>query len=158
MAGNTLAQPITLPQVPTITPTTDLMPIIPRGQPSSQGVYSSPAEVTVTSQYSKSTIAAGAAVPTGSGQVVAGYNNYFGNYQSLILLEPATTLTYAYFTMASAPSDGSTQCMFSTATVTTTILQAITGQTLNNGITAMTANTRYCYTYSLSNTTWDRSM
>jgi hypothetical protein len=85
------------------------------------------------------------------------YTFTFGDNQAELLLEPATTLTYEYITLAPNPGDGMRQCVYSTAAVTSVYLSASAGQSLNNAITTLAANARNCYTYSLSNTTWDRS-
>jgi hypothetical protein len=86
-----------------------------------------------------------------------GFSLTFANGQSVMALEPAGTLGTGTITMAANPVDGQNACFFSTQTQSALTLAANTGQTINNAITAMTANTRYCYIYSLSNTTWDRT-
>lgn len=88
---------------------------------------------------------------------VTGFNYTFANNQTKMLFEPAGTLAAGYVTLAAAPVDGQEACIFSTAAVTAFYLTANTGQSINNAVTALVANTRYCYTYSLANTTWDRS-
>lgn len=152
IGGIAYAQSIVLPTVSTINYANDRVQVIPGGQPGAQSVYVPPQEVTATSGYIK------AAVPVGSASTLnPGYINYFGSYQSLFLLEPAATQATATFYLSALPSDGTTNCMFSIATVTSATINGLNSQTVSNGITAMTANTRYCYTYSASNTTWDRS-
>lgn len=92
-------------------------------------------------------------------KVVAGtgFSYTFGNYQSEMIFRPAGTLAAGYVTMAPAPVDGARQCVFSTQEITAFYANANTGQSINNAVTALAANTRYCYTYSQSNLTWDRS-
>lgn len=82
----------------------------------------------------------------------------FGNAQSMLSINPAGTLATGTINLAALPVDGQMACIFSTATQTALTLQVPSGSTatLNNAITAMTANTRYCYQYSASNTSWDR--
>jgi hypothetical protein len=82
----------------------------------------------------------------------------FANQQSYLILNPAGGLSTLTVGLAANPPDGQRACIFSTQTVTTLTLQAqTTSQTINNGVTSLTANTGACYTYSSSNTTWDRS-
>ncbi len=68
-----------------------------------------------------------------------------GSVNGTITLTPPA---YAY--------DGQKNCMYSKGGIGTLTLQASTGQTLNDAITAMTAATRYCYSFSASNQQWDR--
>lgn len=142
---------VLVPTVPTVNPTLDLIQVIPNGQPTAQSRYASIGEVTSTSIYTRTSVASGAAFS------VAGYNNYFTTYQADLLLDPANTMPWVYFTFSTAPSDGQKQCFFSTATGTAVVFGATTGQTVSNKITALTANTRYCYTWSLANANWYRS-
>ena len=88
---------------------------------------------------------------------VTGFSYTFGNFQERMLFNPAGTLSAGTVTMAPAPIDGGDACIFSTQIVSSLTLNANTGQTINNAITALSANVRYCYTYSLGNKTWDRS-
>lgn len=143
LGGIALAQ-VSSPQVSTIHPTTDLVQVVPNGQPSAQSVYATPAQITATRGYYKS-------VPASS------FTFTFGNSQSVASFKPAGTLAYGYITFAANPSDGTEACFFSTGAVTTLYLSANTGQTLADAVTAATANTRYCYLYGLSNATWNRS-
>jgi hypothetical protein len=59
--------------------------------------------------------------------------------------------------LAAAPSDGARECVFSADIVTTLVVSANTGQSINNAATSLAANASACYIYSLSNLTWDRS-
>lgn len=142
-AGLTVAQSITAPQVQTVNPTTDLLQIVPRGQPQAQSFYVTPTGLTSTSGYYKS-------IPT------TGFTFTFGNQQIWAAFAPAGTLNAGYVTFAATPSDGARECVFSTQILTNLILAANTGQTLNNAVTTLAANATVCYLYSASNTTWDR--
>lgn len=149
IGGLAYAQSITLPIEPNTNQSLDVIQVIPNGQPSVQSQYATPAQITSASVFTK-------AAPTTAAS--NGYVFYFTNNQHDMLFEATATMLYLYIYLAATPQNGAQECFFSTQTVTTAYPTALTGQTLNNAITAMTANTRYCYTYSSSNTTWDRSM
>lgn len=154
LAGLAIAQ--TVPQVSTLNPTADRVQVVPNGSPGVGNVYASPAQLATTGYYVKKTTAqftAMTAANVGNGS----YSFTFANYQGELLLDPGGTLAYAYVTFAPNPSDGARACVFSTGTVTALYPTANTGQTVNDAITAGVAATRYCYTYSASNLTWDRS-
>ena len=88
---------------------------------------------------------------------VSYYLSYqFSNDQSQMLFGSGSTATYAYIVLPATPINNQQACIFSVPAVTTLYLYAY-GKTILNGITAMTAATRYCYTYSLANTSWYRS-
>jgi hypothetical protein len=70
------------------------------------------------------------------------------NGVSRLLLTPAGTLATGTITLPANPVDGQEVCLYSTQTQTALTLSANTGQTISNAITAMTANTRYCYDYA----------
>lgn len=148
--GFAFAQVQPIPTVSSINPTTDLIQIIPRGQPSAQSVFATPAQLATQEQYVKLNMTA--APP------VAGYTQTFANSQSDVMLLANATISYFYFTFAPNPSDGARECFYANQTVTSAYPTANTGQTVNssNTITSMTASTRYCFLYSASNTTWDR--
>lgn len=137
-----LAQ-VNAPQVSIINPT-DLIQIIPLGQPSAQSKYATPAQITSQSGYYKS-------APS------SGFTFTFANSQSTAAFDPAGTLAYGYVTFAPSPSDGAQQCIFSTAAITTVGLSANTSQTLADTVTTLAANGKVCYLYSKSNATWNRS-
>lgn len=94
-----------------------------------------------------------------------GFSYTFGNFQADMILAPAGTLAAGYITLAQAPVDGAKNCLFSTTAITQLNVCTNSGagannctQTaINNAATALAANAKVCYTYSLSNTTWDRS-
>lgn len=86
------------------------------------------------------------------------YRTYtFSDDNAQMLFTPSGTVSYAYITLAAAPINGQQACVFSTAAITTLYLAGSGSQTVANAITALTANVRNCYTYSLANTTWYRS-
>lgn len=88
---------------------------------------------------------------------VTGFNVTPGNEEGERMLRPAGTLLAGYVTMAPSPVDGRRWCVFTTQTITNLYLTANTGQTLQDAVTTLAANARVCYTFSLSNTTWNRS-
>lgn len=138
------AQSYPPPQVTNIGPT-DLIQIIVGGRGSAQNVYATGALVTAQKGYYKS-------IP------LTGFTYTFGNAAtSLAVFNPAGTLSTGAITLAASPNDGEDACFFSTGAVSTLTLAANTGQSINNAVTAATANVRYCYLYSASNSTWDRS-
>lgn len=97
---------------------------------------------------------------TNSGSTAAnsiGYLDYVGQYVTEVLIEPTTTQPYTYQYLTAQAVDGERWCLFSTATITQVNIATAATQTINNAITTLAANTRACYTYSLANTTWDRS-
>lgn len=149
IAGVALAQ-ISVPQVATLNPTADRIQVIPNGQPSAQSVYASPAEINTTSLVVIRT-----PTTTSAGD---GYTSTFGNYQSELILNGATTMSYAYVTMAPNPSDGAQECVFSKVAITALWITANTGQSVSNQATSLAANGRTCMTYSLANATWYRSL
>lgn len=147
--GVAFAQVIGIAQAPLVHPTTDLIQIIPNGQPSSQSFYIPPAALSSQEQYSKVTL---------TGQPTSAYTQTFSNFQTDLVLLASGTISYAYINFAPAPSDGARECVYANQTVTLAYPTANTGQTVNssNTITSMTASTRYCFLYSASNLTWDR--
>lgn len=142
-AAVALAQTIAIPTV-TVINSTDLIPIIPRGQPNAQSQFASPAAITSQSGYAKYS-------------PITGFSYTFGNTQSFIALTQGTPLTAGTITLAAAPSDGDNACLFTSSAITTLTLSANTGQTINNAVTTLAANASVCYLYSAANLTWDRN-
>lgn len=87
----------------------------------------------------------------------SGFNYTFGPHQREMLFRPTGTISAGYVTLAAAPIDGAQQCSFTTQTITNFYVSANVGQSINNAVTSLAANAKACYTYSLSNKTWDRS-
>lgn len=146
-AGVAISQSVSVPQVSVIHPT-DLFQVIPLGQPKAASVYSTAPLITTQFGYVKLT-------PNTYTGVAAAYT--FGPSQSYFVLSPSTTIANLSIMLAAAPSDGARECVFTSNTITAFGLLANTGQTINNAITALTANTGACYLYSASNLTWDRT-
>lgn len=124
---------------------TDLMQVIPQGQPSAQSVYAPVPRVTNTYGYYKS----GANASSGSTYT-------FGTDVTYAMMQNSGTITHLYFTLASAPSDGAMNCIFNIGQITFAYVAANTGQSINNAVTTLAANAQTCYLYSRSNATWDR--
>jgi hypothetical protein len=150
LAGVAFAQSIGVPTVSVIHPTTDLMQVVPNGQPQAQAQYATPAAIVTQEQYQKINLSTTNTSPA--------YTVSFANTQADILITASGTITYTYINFAPNPSDGARECFYSNQTVTTAYPTANTGQTVNssNTLTAMTANARYCFLYSASNLVWDR--
>lgn len=122
---------------------TDLIQVLPYGIPQPVWVFASPAQLTSQYGYVKN-------VP------LTGFSLIFGNAQSYLGLNPGGTLAAGTVTLAPAPSDGARECIFSTQTITSLTVSANSGQSINNAVTTLSANTGACYLYSASNLTWDR--
>lgn len=146
IAGLAYAQVTTLPQVSKLSPTVDLIQVIPNGQPNAGNKYAPITMATNTVGYYKAPVAN-----------VAGFTYTFGTNVTFAMFNPAGTIATGSITLAANPSDGSRNCFFTLNIITTLTLSANTGQTLNNAATATTANGTQCYVYSASNSTWDRS-
>lgn len=143
LTGAVLSQTISIPQVQVVNPN-DLIPIVPRGVPSAQGQFATPAQITAQSGYYKS-------IPG------AGFTFIFGNSQTFAAFNPAGTIATGTVTLAPNPSDGARECIFTTQTITSLTINANTGQTINNAVTTLVANTGVCYLFSLSTLAWDRN-
>lgn len=155
VAGVALAQVIILPQISSLNPTTDLIQIVVRGQPTANSVYGSPSYVSSNSGHT-----AKIAVPTGTAGGGLGYaNTTFYNDQTFMIYVITGTMTYAYTTTPAIPSDGQRVCISASgAALSASYLTANTGQTVTGGtLASLSANTAACWVYSISNTTWDRS-
>lgn len=104
-------------------------------------------------------------------RVVAAFGNYaknpasttyypaysFGTGVSQMTFATAAGATsYAYVTLATAPKDGQSACIYSQQAITALTL-VVASQSINNAVATLAAAARVCYLYSLANTTWDRS-
>jgi hypothetical protein len=154
--GVAFAQSVPVPQVSVIHPTTDLIQVVPNGQPSAQAQFAQPAALSSQELYAKVALTGASTYTT-----TPGYSNTFSNYQSDIMITAPGTIPYLYFTFAPNPSDGARECMYSNQTVTaatpvanTTVNPQVVNA--NNTITSLTASTRVCFLFSASNLTWDR--
>lgn len=137
-----IAQSISVPQVQIINPT-DLIQVIPKGQPSAQSVYAKPAQITSQMGYVKAS-------------PVTGFTYTFGNSQSILVLTHGSTLAAGTVVFASAPSDGAQECIWAQAAVTSLTLSKASTHTINNAVTTIAAASKVCYLFSLSNLSWDR--
>lgn len=145
--------------------TNDRIQIIPKGQPSANNQYVSPSQMVaaaygyvkwISTQFTQQAVT-GCSLVTGTLTTCPGYDVYFGNNQTMFVYNVGATLTYVYLTLAATPNDGQRNCIFTAGAITQVNLAALNSQTVNNAITTLSANTGACYTYSASNTTWDRS-
>ncbi len=148
ISGYALSQ--SAPVVPFLHPT-DLIQVVPFGQPSAGNQYTTPPAVTNQFGYYKNA-------------VLTGFNYTFTQNVTRVAFNPAGTLAAGYVTMPAAPPDGALACVFTTQTITAFYVAANTGQSItsaggfSSGVTstALSANTGACWLYSASNTTWDR--
>lgn len=139
-----LAQVYPVPPIPQHV-ASDLIQVVPNGVPSAQSVYEPWNGVTNVYGYYKN----------GTGTASITLNT--GANISFVQFANASAIANLYLYLPTAPLDGAQDCYFSIGGVTAMTLYAgVTTDTLNNAITAMTANTRYCYLYSKSNVSWDR--
>lgn len=151
------AQSPSVPTVLTINNNSDLIQVVPNGAPVVGNVYATPAEINNAPGYKKVSVGQTLNVANGySGQV-------FGNYQTYLIFIVPATMPYSYVTLAPAPSDGARDCVVASGGALTSLyVAANSGQSIaNNGTAAagisLSTNTTACFTYSLSNLTWDRS-
>lgn len=138
-----IAQVIPVPQVATVG-TTDLIQIIPNGQPTAQSVYTTPASIAGVPGYVYN-------VP------VTAFSLTYAKGQTNMALNPAGTLATGTLTTEANPSDGQRECVLSTQTQTALTVTANTGQTIVNGPTALVANVPVCWTFVKSLAAWERS-
>ena len=80
----------------------------------------------------------------------------FGSGQSQLVLTAGTTISSLAIALTAAPSDGQMNCFYNKSAITTLTMSATSPQTLNDALTSTSATTRYCYTYSLAATAWNR--
>lgn len=146
ICGLAYAQVLSLSTLVTLSPTVDIIPVVPGGAPQANQQWATVAKVTSAYGYYKSAPATSPLTLT------------FGDSVSHAVLRPTGTLAAAYFTLAANPSDGMRECVFTTAQLTATYVAANTSQSINNALSAtnISANTSFCYLYSASNLTWDR--
>lgn len=143
VGGIALAQ-IVVPQQPTIGPS-DLIQIVPNGQPQPNSVYVHPQQI------------AGAPGYDNLGAITTGNTYVFGNSTVYMFAQPSGTLAAVTLTTAPNPSDGQRECFLSTQTTTALTWNANTGQSISGEPTAGVADTPACMTYVLSAQTWYRS-
>lgn len=156
LGGLAYAQ-VSLPKVQngSIIQGTDLIQIIPQGQPSAQNFYVSPNQLAGTFGYYKSA----ASAPAAGFAYTVGPNVIYSSFT------PSGTLASGYVTLPAAPNDGQRACVFTTQTITAFYVAANTGQSITSAggfssgttSTALSANSGACWLYGSSNTTWDRN-
>ena len=149
-AGIAISQPIIVPTLSTLGQT-DIMQVIPKGQPKAQSQYALVPLVTNVYGYYKSA-------------PLTAFIYQIGANVTRVAFNPAGTLATGYVSLPTNPSDGSLACVFSTQIITALYICATstgvgncvtTG--INNALTgSLSANSGICYLYSASNTTWDR--
>lgn len=148
-AGVAFAQSYPLPQVNNLGQT-DFVQIIKNGSPSAQSVYAPVGGVAGVDQYSYQ-------IPLTAFTITA------PKYTSLLYLNPAGTLATGTLTMMAAPADGQRFCLEDTQTQTAITISANTGQTMLTtiglgAVTALVANTRYCWFYNGPLSGWIRTI
>lgn len=143
-AGVALAQSYPPPQVSNVG-TTDLIQIVPNGNPSVGNQYATPQQIAGVPGY------------VNLGVATSGNTYTYTNSQIFMLMQPSGTLAAVTLTTAPNPSDGQRECFLSTQTTTSLTWNANTGQTMGPTITAGVANTAICITYVKSSATWIRS-
>lgn len=144
IASLAVAQVLPVPQLQSLGQT-DLVQVIPQGQPSAQNVYATPGAVAGVLQYSQQTpLTAFTITPPA--------------HTSFLYLTPAGTLATGTLTMEAAPSDGQNFCLLDTQTQTAITIAGNTGQTIGGlaALTALVAGTKYCYFYNKGTATWYR--
>ena len=141
LSGAALAQTPVVPQVQSVG-TSDLFQDIVNGVPVMGNQYATAALVTNVTGYKITT-------------PLTGFSLTFANGQSYYLITPAGTLATGTFTFEPNPGDGAKECVRSTQTQTAVTISANTGQTVGGtAVTALTANTTYCWLYQASSATW----
>lgn len=134
------------PAVSTLTPSKDLVQVLPLGQATPNNSYANPGQIAGAPLYTNGGVASTAFSVTFG----AGVTNYF--------IQPAGTLaTGTLTTQASPVTDGQRECFLSTQTQTALTWNANTGQSINGAPTAGVANTPICIQYQASNATWYRA-
>lgn len=141
------AQISPVPQVQSIGQT-DLVQVVPQGQPTAQSQYIVAPAIAALEDYSYQIPSTAFAITVPA-------------HTSLMYLNPAGTLATGAFTMEATPSDGQHLCFEDTQIQTAVTISANTGQTMLTSIglgavTAFVANTRYCYFYNRPLAGWIR--
>lgn len=143
-----IAQTIPVPYVASLNQN-DAVQVLPGGVPSARSQYANPGWIAGVEQYSYQ-------VPlTGFAITVPAHN-------SLLYLNPAGTLATGAITMEATPSDGQKFCVEDTQTQTAVTVSAGAGSSMLTSIglgavTALTANTKYCWYYNRPLSGWIRT-
>jgi hypothetical protein len=145
-AGVAIAQVQPIPTVLNVGQS-DYVQIIPGGVGSVPSVYAQAGRVASMYQYSYQ-------VP------LTGFTITPPNGVSLLYLNPAGTLATGTLTMPATPGDGTQFCIEDSQTQTALTVSANTGQSMaafgGAAVTALTANTKYCWFYIASQAVWVR--
>jgi hypothetical protein len=148
IAGVAIAQTVSLP-LATAVGKGDYVQVIKNGSPSAQSLYTATGGVAGIENYSYQ-------IP------LTGFTITVANGIDFLYLNPAGTLATGTLTMMANPGDGQRFCVSSTQTQTAITINANTNQTLSaiglgaTPITALVANTRYCWFYSTALSAWVR--
>ena len=143
LSGVVYAQ-VTLPTLGSLN-ATDLVQVLPLGSSAAGNKYAKVGTVSSAASYSKS-------VP------LTAFSLTFAQGQQWIYLVPVGTLATGTITFATLPSDGQIACIHSTQTQTALTLAAASGDTIGTTITAMTADTSYCWMYVRADLKWYRTI
>ncbi len=126
----------------------DLVQVVPYGAGVAQSVYANPGAIAAIEQYSYQ-------VPLTAWTITP------ANGTSLLYLNPAGTLATGTLTMQALPSDGQKFCIESSQTQTAMTVSANTNQAMASfggaALTAMTANTKYCWFFDAALAVWVRT-
>ena len=143
LIGVAIAQTISVPTVTNIG-STDLIQVLPGGNPRAGNQYANPKQITAQYGYYKSSPA-------------TGFTYTFAANVTKAVFTPSTTLSTGSITLTAAPNDGQQDCFWSKNIVTTLTVSANTGQSINDAVTTVGAAGHACYVYSQSDATWGRS-
>jgi hypothetical protein len=143
LIGVAIAQTISVPTVTNIG-STDLIQVLPGGNPRVGNQYANPKQITAQYGYYKSSPA-------------TGFTYTFAANVTKAVFTPSTTLSTGSITLTAAPNDGQQDCFWSKNIVTTLTVSANTGQSINDAVTTVGAAGHACYVYSQSDATWGRS-
>jgi hypothetical protein len=146
-AGWALAQGVPVPQIGAISQT-DSVQVVPLSAPSAQAVYAPPGGVAGIEQYSYQ-------VP------LTAFTITVPKFVSFLYLNPAGTLATGTITMPASPGDGQRVCVEDSQTQTAVTMTANTGQAFAafglGTVTALTANTKYCWMFNAPLAVWIRT-
>ena len=148
LSSAAFAQGIPVPYVPSLNQN-DAMQVLPNGVPSAQSKYAAPGWVAGVEQYSYQ-------IP------LTAFAITIPAHTSLLYLNPAGTLATGAITMEATPSDGQKFCVEDTQTQTAVTVSAGAGSSMLTSIglgavTALTANTKYCWYYNRPLSGWIRT-
>lgn len=126
---------------------TDLVQVIPNGQPSAQSVYAYPGQISSTAGYTYAVVVTAFALTP-------------FDTTMFVYINPAGTLATGTLTLPAHPGDGQRFSFESTQTQTAITVAANTGQTIASyggaALTAGVANTIYTWMYIANQATWVR--